>query len=249
MISWLYGVCFCTFLYLKSLGDRSEIIIVLPLLLITFIAMLDIGIRLRKKKDVAYRIALATPLLTVLLIETTFETFNYAVFITVLTLDTVVIIVYSYNLLFVGPPRWLIICNMLSFVSYCATYMLLYAVLESGVKDVYALIPFGIMVLVECYVIYILSSKGMDTVTKERSSEMSRDRLIHSVAIVILFIVSIVHCFDLISDTLNFALSALLYFFGLVGYYVTRLDCKRGVRFESVDTINEFGIDSDDEWG
>jgi len=248
MISWLYGVCFCIFLYLKSLNDRSELVIVLPLIIMICIATLDIAVRLRKKRDVVYRLALLAPLLTILIIELASESFNYIVFITVLTLDTVVILVYSYDVLFTAPPRWLCLCNLLSFVSYCCTYILLYAALDGTVRNLYALIPFSIMVVVECYVIYILSTNGIETITSGRSREMSRDRLIHSVAIVILFIVCIVHTFDLISDTLNFAISAILYFFGLAGYYVTRLDCTNGVRFEAVDSINEFGLDSDDEW-
>ncbi len=246
MISWVYGVTFCSFLYLKSLGDRSELIVVLPLIAMTCIALFDILII--KKTQIVYRIALLVPLLTIFLLEITMESFSYAIFITVLTLDTVAITIYGWDVLFVGPPRWLVMCNFLSFISYSATYLLLYSVLESGVESAYVLIPFGIMVLVEIYVIFILSSKGLDTVNKNRSDEMTRDRLIHSVAIIILFVVCIVHCYELISDTLNFALSTLLYFFGLVGYYVTRLYYKDGVKFRELNTINEFGISDSDEW-
>lgn len=248
MISWVYGVCFCIFLYLKSLEDRSELVILFPLVIMGCIATFDIVIRLRKKRDVVYRLALLAPLLTILVNELAFEKFNYTIFITVLTLDTVAMLVYSYDVLFVGPPKWLCICNLLSFVSYCSTYILLYAVVESNTKELYALIPFSVMVIVECFVIYRLSRYGIDSITTDRSYEMSRDRLMHSLAIIILFVVCIIHTFDLISDTLNFAISAILYFFGLAAYYVTRLDCKNGVRFEPVDSINEFGLDSDDEW-
>lgn len=247
MISWLYGFTFCTFLYLKSI-DVRPFFVTLPLLLMTIIATFDVVIRIRKKRQVAYRIALFVPFLTAFILEIVSSDFNYWVFITILSLDSVAIVLYSYDVLFIGPPRWLILSNILSFVSYCATYMLLYSSLKDDVENINALIPFSIMVLVEGYVVYNLSRYGMETVTKERSNEMIKDRLTHSIAIFILFIVCIVHTFDLISDTLNFSISGLLYLFGALLYYITRLQCFSRDEFEAVSTINEFGIDSDDEW-
>jgi len=219
MITWVYGGCFSLFLYLKSV-HLDNIISMIPLFVACVVALLEIYLIYRNDNEYLNKVGMFVPFLSILILDGVLMLDSktiYIVFSIVMCLDVLAVLYMGRFQRFFGPPLWLRMSNRVSFVCLCITYMLLYSVIVDDTAAYYSIFPYTVTLIVEIYVVYRLS-RGMDTLSEERTSSMVRDRIMHASSIMIVFLVCVVHSLKMVPDNVTFGVSALIYLFGLLVY-------------------------------
>lgn len=243
MWTWLYGLCVSLYFWLLAL-DLHSFLVYLPLFTIGVVNIGAIVQKMVVKEDVSLLLAFLSCniLFTTLAYLQPVEL--YYIFSIIFGIITLLTMMYHVKSIFLSPPRWLSVLNATSLIISVVIYLMLYGIMKSHIEDFTVLFPLGLLIVLEAYATYHIYN-GLDTITIEKCQEMAQNRLTYTTALVIIFIVTIIQVFDLISMNVNFGIAAVTYATLILvksATYITRQCGSKATRsYQSLkeESINE----------
>lgn len=233
---WLYGVAFSLSFWFFTL-DFTLFIQLLPLLVAAFISMLYGIIKLRNEINPSLEIAaLATSILFLVLFWTKPDDLYY-IFSIVFAVIVILTVIANAKVLFVAPPTWMALGNALSMILTVVIYILFYASIKDHTEDLYVLLPIGILLLVEMYI--ILNIQNMPDINESMKSRLRTERITYFIAVLIVFVTSLLYISDIVDLEVNLFICVCAYSVGLLwstSTYIWRRCCVTA-RKENIYTI------------
>ena len=210
---WLYGVAFSLSFWFFTL-DFTLFIQLLPLIVAAFISMLYTIIKLRQNKNASVELAaLSTSVLFLILFWTKPDDLYY-IFSIVYAVIAVITIVANGKVLFVAPPPWMALGNALSLILTVVTYIMFYASIKDHTEDFYVLIPIGILLVVEIYI--IINIRNMPDINENMKNKLRTERITYFIALLIVFVTSLLYISDVFDLEINLLICVCAYSVGLI---------------------------------
>ncbi len=222
---WLYGVAFSLSFWFFTL-DFTLFIQLLPLMVAAFISMLYTIIKIRNETNPSLELAaLATSLLFLVLFWTKPDDLYY-IFSIVFAVITVITMIANVKVLFVAPPTWMALGNALSMILTVVIYIMFYASVQDHTEDFYILLPIGILLVVEMYI--ILNIQNMPDINETMKSRLRTERITYFIALLIVFVTSLLYISDIFDLEINLFICVCAYSVGLIwstSTYIWRSCC------------------------
>ena len=222
---WLYGVDFSLSFWFFNL-DFTLFIHLLPLIVAAFISMLYGIIKLRNETNPSVEIAaLATSVLFIVLFWTKQDDLYY-IFSIVFGIIVIVTVIANAKVLFVAPPTWMALGNALSMILTVVIYIMFYGSIQDHTEDLYVLLPIGILLLVEMYI--ILNIQNMPDINETMKSRLRTERITFFIALLIVFVTTLLYISDIVDLEVNLFTCVCAYSVGLIwstSTYIWRRCC------------------------
>lgn len=210
---WLYGVAFSLSFWFFTL-DFTLFIQLLPLIVAAFISMVYTIIKLRQNNNASVELAaLSTSILFLILFWTKPDDLYY-IFSIVYAVIAVITIVANGKVLFVAPPPWMALGNALSLILTVVTYIMFYASIKDHTEDFYVLLPIGILLVVEMYI--ILNIRNMPDINESMKNKLRTERIMYFIALLIVFVTSLLYISDIFDLEINLLICVCAYSVGLL---------------------------------
>ena len=222
---WLYGVAFSLSFWFFTL-DFTLFIQLLPLMVAAFISMLYSIINIRNNVNPSLQLAaLATSILFLVLFWTK-PVDLYYIFSIVFAVIVIVTVIANAKVLFVAPPTWMALGNALSMILTVVIYILFYASIQDHTEDLYVLLPIGILLVVEMYI--ILNIQNMPDINETMKSRLRTERITYFLALIIVFVTTLLYISDIVDLKVNLFICVCAYSVGLIwstSTYIWRRCC------------------------
>ena len=210
---WLYGVAFSLSFWFFTL-DFSLFIQVLPLMIAAFMSILYSVIKLRREQNPSVELAaLSTSILFLVLFWTKPDDLYY-IFSIVFSVIVLLTVIANGKVLFVAPPTWMALGNALSMILTVVIYIMFYASIQDHTEDFYILIPVGVLLIVEMYI--ILNIQNMPDLNENKKSELRTERVTYFIALLIVFVTSLLYISDTLDLKVNLFICVCAYSVGLI---------------------------------
>lgn len=210
---WLYGVAFSLSFWFSTL-NFSLFIELVPLFIASFISLLYAIKKIREENNPSLEVAaLSTSILLIVLFWIQPDDFYY-IFSIVFAVITILCVVANAKILFIAPPTWMGLGNAISLILSVVIYVMFYASIKKHIENFYILIPLGILLLIETYI--VLNIQKMPSLNESMKSRLRTERITYLIALIIVFITSLLYISDVMDLQINLFICVVSYSIGLL---------------------------------
>ena len=167
-------------------------------------------------------------LLTSLVILHLYNYFDDGTFFTALTVAFVFILIVNFLVndnspTILNSSKYIKLLNTVSTGIAVIAYIILYMVEKNNSLKLIPIIPIGMLVIIEGCILYLIW-KGNNDIQREYSQHVLQSRIMSAFCILVIFIMCIVHYFELITDVVLYTTVLCVYVIGAIYVAVNKYD-------------------------
>lgn len=213
MWNWIYGLSISLFFLLRELGNGSKFIQVIPLFFPLVLGFLLNQPPNKQRKHFYGFVSL-------LVVANIYNVLNNNTFFASLTVGIVGLIVIHLSMeeepMLVNSSTYITLLAKLSQFILLVTYATFYGVEINYFKPEVPIFPLFIHIIAEIVIIYMLY-KGDKDIQEQFSTDIMFTRIVSTVCTTVVFLMGIVHYFEIISDLILY-LSAFIFY--VAGFFI-----------------------------
>lgn len=225
MWNWIYGLSISLFFLLREVGNGSKFIQVIPLFFPLFLGFILNQPPNKQRKHFYGFVSL-------LVIANIYNVLNDNSFFASLTVGIVGLIIIHISMeeepMLVNSSTYITLLAKLSQFILLVTYATFYGVEINYFKPEVPIIPLFVHILAESIIIFMLY-RGDKDIQEQFSTDIMFTRIISTVCTTVVFIMGIIHYFEIINDLVLY-LSAFIFY--SIGFFIAVAVRYRKLGFE-----------------